>query len=26
MINNSLILFILTFNIPNNYKTYNCKN
>ena len=26
IINNFLILFILTFNIPNNYKTYNCKN
>ena len=26
IINNFLILFILTFYIPNNYKTYNCKN
>ena len=24
--NNFLILFILIFNIPNNYKAYNCKN
>jgi hypothetical protein len=22
----SLIFFILTFNIINNYKSYNCKN
>jgi hypothetical protein len=26
IINNFLILLILTFYIPNNYKTYNCKN
>ena len=25
-INNFLILFILFFNIPNNYKSNNCKN
>ena len=24
--NNLLILFILIFNIPNNYKAYNCEN
>jgi hypothetical protein len=26
VINNNLIFFILTFNIINNYKSYNCKN
>ena len=26
IINNFLIFFILTFNIPNNYKPYNCEN
>ena len=24
-INNFLILFILIFNVPNNYKSYDCK-